>query len=1140
MPTAMYDRQWREAMTILLDQVQKESSADPRTVKMLGPQVLQQQLSWFLTYLRVYRMLEECYDQMVHPQKRLVVRRALDAVVGRLLETRQNVCALTGSWTPDLFGLVNNAAVLPQDLEVPAPRFAVGDNPILAKRNDLLRMLIDRYGTAAVNGSCFDSTHAAADYVAGTGATSSQALPGAAAGISIDDAILYIQRTERGRAARLRAKLVRDIIKVTPNRASEGGADRLSREAACTIIQKNWRAAGARRHMDARRQADLVFLGLATASAVPGKGNSYLPLVQSMVSAECARREQAYERAALARLEANKAQLDRFILDKGKAGSADVGGVPTAALVSSLAPRTAAVPMSTCSNAESVYTLSRHVDKVNATRQQPYLLAPTNAADAGLAFAHANVRNRVLQADAQWMDGPGHQRDMVERRRKAAQIQAEAAMQEAQGVLAEEVRTVEGGALRLALHARHREALQQFRDLNDGALPTGPLDVATPDERLMMDAVALEREARAPRTGKKGKKGKKGRKGAKGAKGASAKKGSGSGAEPKPRAAAKVPPEEEDPDRARVAFLSPYIATIVDSTVEYFNRWQRHDPANLAEQPYDADYLKELLRPGVFKDVYDEVWAQVEADLESMRVIIEATREVTDGAKKGKNSKKGKKGKKGSKGKKGKKGSKGKVAPPPEEPAPVGPAGDPSVEAAFAELVSEGIIKAVKPAQLREFVGAETFLPPASAETQFIQTEARKALQKFAQTGTVDQDRRKHAPAGAEPGASTASAASAGPGAPSSEAPGLAEAAALMPNLPSYNQIKQQVIADIILPLASPIARAIPHSNTFLIYGAEGTGKTLLSRIVATEVGALWIDVSPATIANRLPGPEVADIFRLIRTVLAANQPCVVYFDEAELILSDAGAKGKKGSKGKRLNTGDDYETPGYSMLSEGYPKTADQQYNPVRVKKELASLLKAINQFDGVVVIGNCSHTFAKEKALLGFFQRFIYIPLPDYSTRILLLSHFFERLGMPEYSITGVGKDVSSALFGVGTVVAGSDDVRKYTSLGLMGLNSGMATGGASTLNTPFDLFTLARVTEGFTAGQLEKAIHSVCTASRLAGLSAKPLTVIEFGPVLAALGPQYDSQVAHAVMLGGAKTPPDYKPPVEIEAADPKKRR
>jgi IQ and AAA domain-containing protein len=42
----------------------------------------------YVKYLQTFRNLEQVYDQMVHPQKRIHVKEALEICAGRMLEVR--------------------------------------------------------------------------------------------------------------------------------------------------------------------------------------------------------------------------------------------------------------------------------------------------------------------------------------------------------------------------------------------------------------------------------------------------------------------------------------------------------------------------------------------------------------------------------------------------------------------------------------------------------------------------------------------------------------------------------------------------------------------------------------------------------------------------------------------------------------------------------------------------------------------------------------------------------------------------------------------------------------------------------------------------------------------------------------------
>ena len=42
----------------------------------------------YIRYIVIYQNLDFCYDQMVHPQKRLLLRTLLDSTIGRIIELK--------------------------------------------------------------------------------------------------------------------------------------------------------------------------------------------------------------------------------------------------------------------------------------------------------------------------------------------------------------------------------------------------------------------------------------------------------------------------------------------------------------------------------------------------------------------------------------------------------------------------------------------------------------------------------------------------------------------------------------------------------------------------------------------------------------------------------------------------------------------------------------------------------------------------------------------------------------------------------------------------------------------------------------------------------------------------------------------
>ena len=48
----------------------------------------------YIKYIQIFRKMEQCYDQVVHPQKRRVLRLVLDGVMGRVLELKNEMVNL--------------------------------------------------------------------------------------------------------------------------------------------------------------------------------------------------------------------------------------------------------------------------------------------------------------------------------------------------------------------------------------------------------------------------------------------------------------------------------------------------------------------------------------------------------------------------------------------------------------------------------------------------------------------------------------------------------------------------------------------------------------------------------------------------------------------------------------------------------------------------------------------------------------------------------------------------------------------------------------------------------------------------------------------------------------------------------------
>jgi hypothetical protein len=198
--------------------------------------------SMYIKYVLAFRKLEECYDQIVHPQKRRLLRHMLDGTIGRILEIKQEMVKLDPLEFHYFDDLLTDMKLTPTDVELPIPRYFLSENAKeLKEREKLLGSILAQMGPQ-------DATQLDDDVK-----------------MTTEEAIQLIQVHERARQGRLRARFMRDIRLQTERekQAELRGQPKLDRTTAATTIQKMWRGFSQRRAVAVMRAEELEFLGMA-------------------------------------------------------------------------------------------------------------------------------------------------------------------------------------------------------------------------------------------------------------------------------------------------------------------------------------------------------------------------------------------------------------------------------------------------------------------------------------------------------------------------------------------------------------------------------------------------------------------------------------------------------------------------------------------------------------------------------------------------------------------------------------------------------------------------------------------------------------------------------------------------------------
>lgn len=144
-------------------------------------------------------------------------------------------------------------------------------------------------------------------------------------------------------------------------------------------------------------------------------------------------------------------------------------------------------------------------------------------------------------------------------------------------------------------------------------------------------------------------------------------------------------------------------------------------------------------------------------------------------------------------------------------------------------------------------------------------------------------------------------------------------------------------------------------SKGVLFYGPPGCGKTLLAKAIANECGANFISIKGPELLTMWFGESEANVRDLFDKARAAA-PCILFFDEMDSI-----AKSRGGGGGGASEAGD-------------------------RVINQILTEIDGVGARKSVFVIGATNRPDILDNAVTrpGRLDQLIYIPLPDYSSRL------------------------------------------------------------------------------------------------------------------------------------------------------------
>nr|XP_015209575.1 PREDICTED: IQ and AAA domain-containing protein 1-like isoform X1 [Lepisosteus oculatus] len=237
-----YNKLWADAHVELSSLLTQELPAQPQGPEKDRVVFFQRVATLYVRYIQIFRSLEVAYDQVVHPQKRRVIRTVLDGVMGRVLELKNEMVEKESSEYHYMDDIIQDLKLTPAEIEIPIPKYFIGDRAkVLQDRKEMLARILDKI-TVVEKPKIF-----------------------AVRPLTLEEAIKLIQVSERARQGRLRAKFMKEIRhdEERQRRAKDKDVGYAGMDQAAICIQKVWKGFIQRKKTRKEREEELIFIGMS-------------------------------------------------------------------------------------------------------------------------------------------------------------------------------------------------------------------------------------------------------------------------------------------------------------------------------------------------------------------------------------------------------------------------------------------------------------------------------------------------------------------------------------------------------------------------------------------------------------------------------------------------------------------------------------------------------------------------------------------------------------------------------------------------------------------------------------------------------------------------------------------------------------
>jgi len=197
-------------------------------------------------------------------------------------------------------------------------------------------------------------------------------------------------------------------------------------------------------------------------------------------------------------------------------------------------------------------------------------------------------------------------------------------------------------------------------------------------------------------------------------------------------------------------------------------------------------------------------------------------------------------------------------------------------------------------------------------------------------------------------------------------------------------EVKERLKESVEWPLTKP--EIFEHFNIkpprgIVLFGAPGTGKTLLAKAIANEAQANFISIKGPEMISKWVGESERGIREIFKKAKQSS-PSIIFLDEFESIASM-----RSSSNGEGSDVGN-------------------------RVVNQLLASMDGVESLDGVIVVAATNRPEMIDPALLrsGRFERVLHVPPPDAQAREAIFEIHTEGMPLSKFSL----KDILSNMEG------------------------------------------------------------------------------------------------------------------------------